>query len=69
MVILGLKERVIEVIHVRDCLKNVLSDSDLLHEDNRIRVLGFTDEISLKVINRDVENLGREMSKLRKGRK
>ena len=56
---------VIELNYVHDYIINVLSESDFKHEDNRIKKLGIIDDISLKVINGDVENIGHDISNQR----
>ena len=45
-----------ELNHIHDFINNLLSASDFVHQDNRNRVRGIIDGISLKVIERDVEN-------------
>ena len=58
-------ERVIELKHVLDCITNVLFE-DFINEDHCIRVLGLIDDISL-IIKKDIENIGREINKVRAG--
>ena len=54
-------ERVGELNHVRDCNINVLSKCDFIREDNVIRVLSFMEDISLLVLERNIENLVQEI--------
>ena len=49
---------------MRDHLINVLYDSDCIHEGNFIHVLGVIGDISLIVINNDVEKIRQELNKL-----
>ena len=58
-------ERIVELNHVRDCVINVLSESDFKHQDNRIRIMGNLDDISLNVIDGDVKNIELKISNLR----
>ena len=48
-------ERVIEVNHVRDYIIIVLSERDFDHADNLITVMSNIDDVSLKVIDGDIE--------------
>ena len=50
-------ERIVELIHIRDYTVNILSGSVFKHEDNRIRLVGNIDVISLKVKDGDVKNI------------
>ena len=50
-----------------DYITNVSSESDFIYEDNRIRVLGVIDDISLMVKNNDVEIKGQETNNPRVG--
>ena len=59
--------RVIELNHDRDCIFNDLSKYDFMNEDNCIRVLAATDDISLTVIDRNIENIDRELNNLTVG--
>ena len=58
-------ERVIEFNPVLDFTKNVLSENDSKHEDNRIRVLNIIDYMSLKVIDGDAKIKEHEIMNLR----
>ena len=58
-------ERATELNHVRDHKSIVSSESDFVHNDNRIRVLGNTGDMSLMVISKDNRNIGREFNSLR----
>ena len=46
---------------------NVQSESEFLHEYNRVRVIGIVDNLSLKVTDRDVKNIGQAINNLRVG--
>ena len=46
-------ERIIELNQVRDCIFNILSKCNLLGEDHFIRTLGFKDDISVRIIDRN----------------
>ena len=46
-----------ELNHVHEYKNNMLSASDFVHQDNRNRMLGIIDDISLTVKDRDVENI------------
>ena len=48
-------DQVIELNYFREFINNVLSQSDFKHEDNRIKVMGIINDISLKVIDEDVK--------------
>ena len=53
-------ERVIEINLVRDCVISVLSNCDFITEDKTIRVQSVIDDISLMVIDGNVEILIQE---------
>ena len=55
----------IELNSISDFKKYLLSASDFKHEDNRIRVRGNIDDLSLRVIDGDVESIEHEISNLR----
>ena len=57
-------ERVLEINRVRDCKIDILSESDFKHEDNRIKVMGFIFERTLKVIDRIAEKIKHDKCKL-----
>ena len=50
-------ERVIEINHVRDSVNNVLSKYDHIDEYLQIKVFGVIDDISLTIIDGNVEKL------------
>ena len=58
-----------ELNHVHEYKKNMLSASDFVHQDNRNGVLGILVDISLTVKNRDVENndIAQELKNFRVG--
>ena len=58
-----------ELNHVHEYINNMLSASDFVHQDNRNRVLGIIDDLSLKVLDRDVENsdIAQELKNFRVG--
>ena len=60
-------ERVIYLNHVRDCVTSVFFQGHFVGEVKFIRLLGVMDDISLMVMNGNVENLVRELSSLRVG--
>ena len=43
----------------------MLSESDSKHSDNCINLMGFINDLALKVINGDVTNMGHELNDLR----
>ena len=42
---------------MRDYITNLLSESDIKHENTRIEVMGNTVDTSLQVIDRDVKSI------------
>ena len=53
-----------EVNYVRDCIINVFPKSDFYDESLQIRNLDVLDDISLMVIDRNVENRVHEINNL-----
>ena len=53
-------ERVTELNHIRDSVNIVLSEYVFIDDDNRIRVFGVFDDISLVVIDGKVAKIDRE---------
>ena len=52
---------------MRDQKSIVSSECDFVHNDNRIRVLGNTGDLSIRVISKDVKNIGGEFNNLKIG--
>ena len=59
--------RVIDLSHIRDYGKSVLSKSYFLSENEVIRQIGVIGDMPLKVIDGNVEHLLQELSNLRVG--
>ena len=58
-------DRVIELNYVRDYITNVLSECDFEHEENRMSVMGLIDDISMNVIDGQLENTEHEFRNFR----
>ena len=50
--------------HVRELIFIVFSGNHFTHEKNRMRTMGFSNDISLKIIERDVEHIENRISNL-----
>ena len=60
-------QRVVELNHACVGIFDVLSECDFLSEDKILRVLAVIDDMSVLVIDGNVENLFQEMNNLRIG--
>ena len=54
-------ERVIDLNHIRFCVIDALSNCYVVNENLRMRVLGTINDISLMVIDGNVESLNQEI--------
>ena len=54
----------IELNYIREYILNVISESELRHEDNCIKKVGTLGDLSLKVKDEDVEKIGHDVSNL-----
>ena len=61
-------EKVVEINHSPDFINNVFAQNEFMNLCMKIfciRVLGVINDMSLTVINNDVENIGREITNVR----
>ena len=50
-------EKVVDLNHIRSCVISVFSKSFFLSEDESVRLIGVLDDISLMVLDGNIEHL------------